>query len=95
MTGHTHRPDDPACLEVFARLSEFLDGELPECDCQEIERHIADCPPCVDFVRSLRESIEASHHFHGSERVPSVPAEVQNRLKAAWAAALARRTGCR
>jgi anti-sigma factor RsiW len=95
MTGHSHGPKDPACLEVFARLSEFLDGELPDCACQEIERHIADCPPCIDFVRSLRQSIEAAHHFQGSQNVPPMPAEVQGRMKAAWAAAMARRGGCR
>ena len=47
---HTHSSADPACLEIFARLSEYVDGELTAADCDAIQAHIRDCPPCVDFV---------------------------------------------
>lgn len=89
---HEHSGKDPACLEIFARLSEYLDGELPPEDCAGIEAHIADCPPCVEFLKDLRRSVEASHGF----RVPAAPSpvdsELRNRLSKAWKEALARRT---
>ena len=37
--------------------SAYLDAELPPGDCAEIEKHIAGCPPCVEFVESLRKSV--------------------------------------
>ena len=89
---HNHKHGkDPLCLEIFARLSEYLDGELTAEDCAGIEAHIADCPPCVEFLKDLRNSVEASHRF----KVPAAPApvdsELRNRLSKAWAEALARK----
>ncbi len=46
------------CDDVFAKLSEYLDGELPEAVCAKLQTHIEDCEPCVEFVESLRKSIE-------------------------------------
>ena len=88
---HQHSHRDPACLEVFARLSEFIDGELPEMDCAEMEAHMADCPPCIDFLNSLKRCQAVSRDFHSSAECPPLPAELEQRLKAAWAAALSRR----
>ena len=93
MAQHTHSHKDPACLEVFARLSEYLDGELPDFECKDIEQHISDCPPCVDFLRSLRKCIAASRDFQGGEDCPPLPPEIAEKLKAAWQAALHRKTG--
>lgn len=88
---HQHAPRDPACLEVFARLSEFIDGELPDLDCAAVQAHIADCPPCIDFLNSLKKCRAASREFRGAEECPPVPPELEEKLRAAWKAALARR----
>jgi anti-sigma factor RsiW len=88
---HTHSPRDPRCMEVFARLSEYLDGELDETDCRLIEEHIQGCEPCLEFLRSLRRSIEAAHHFSARVDPGKIPPELEARLKQAWQAALARR----
>jgi anti-sigma factor (TIGR02949 family) len=89
--GHEHGKD-PLCLEIFARLSAYLDGELPAEDCAGIEAHIADCPPCVEFLKDLRNSVEAAHRF----KVPAAPApldtELRIRLSKAWSEALARKS---
>lgn len=84
-------PED--CLEVFERLSEYLDGELSPGDCAEIEEHIQDCEPCVAFVESLKTSIRASRELRPQSAPPALPEETKDRLKAAWKTALQRRTG--
>lgn len=88
---HVHDRKDPACLEVFARLSEYIDGELDAADCAHIEAHIADCPPCIDFLRSLKQCVQASRAIEGREECPPVPPELEARLKQAWRDALERR----
>ena len=88
---HEHSHRDPACMEVFARLSEFIDGELPEMDCTEMKAHIADCPPCIDFLNSLKKCQAVSRDFHSTEKCPPVPPELEQKLRAAWTAALNRR----
>lgn len=88
---HEHGGKDPACLEIFARLSEYLDGDLPAEDCAEVEAHIADCPPCVEFLKDLRRSVEASHKFKLPADPAPVDSELRDRLSKAWTEALARR----
>ena len=46
------------CVKIFALLSEYLDAELPARTCREIEAHLAGCPPCVEFLESLKRTIE-------------------------------------
>ena len=87
---HEHRAKDPACLEIFAHLSEFLDGELRAEDCAKIEAHIADCPPCVEFLKGLRNSVEAAHHFKTRSAPGPVDEQLRARLQKAWSDALAR-----
>ena len=45
------------CKQIFAMLSEYLDRELPSDLCETIESHIASCPPCVEFVKSLEKTV--------------------------------------
>lgn len=94
---HEQGPADPlppeACIEVFERLSEYLDGELSPQECAEIQLHIRDCEPCVAFVESLKTSIRASRELRAHEAVQELPQETREKLKAAWEAALQRRTG--
>jgi len=82
---------EPECRDIFERLSEYLDGELSVEECAHFERHIAGCAPCVEFVKSLKRSIEVAHGFHSPSAPEHVPAEVEQKLRQAWAAALARR----
>ena len=49
----------PECGDVFALLSEFLDGELTEQQMREFEAHICACDPCVSFVERLRKTRDA------------------------------------
>jgi anti-sigma factor RsiW len=43
---------------MFARLSEYLDGELDPASCSGIEAHMDDCPPCKAFLESLRRTVD-------------------------------------
>ena len=91
--SHRHGPADPACREVFEHLSEFLDQELPPADCAHIEEHIRDCPPCIEFLESLKTCVRASHELLKEDAPPRpLPEDVREKLVAAWQAALRRRS---
>jgi len=47
-----------SCRDVLALLSDYVDFELPLTDCGEVERHLADCPACHEFVERLRDTID-------------------------------------
>ena len=53
-------PSDPHhrhCLELFARLSEYLDRELDEIQCQKIEDHLRQCAPCQACLATLKQTV--------------------------------------
>jgi RNA polymerase sigma-70 factor (ECF subfamily) len=79
------------CREVFEMLSEYLDGELPADACEQIERHIGDCPPCIEFVESLRKSIEVFRDYRPVENPPPLDEDARRRLAEAYRAMLDRR----
>ena len=81
------------CREVFEMLSEYIDGELPVDTCEQIERHIADCPPCVQFVESLRKSVKAFRDYQPGEHPPPLSPEAKAQLAKAYQEMLSRRAG--
>ncbi len=54
-----NKPRKPlSCRQMFAGLSEFLDGRLDDLHCDRVERHLAECPACVAFLEDLRAAVE-------------------------------------
>lgn len=47
-----------ACSELFAGLSEYLDGRVEPRTCEEMRAHIEACPSCMAFLRDLRHAID-------------------------------------
>ena len=90
MTDSTHK-HGLECKEIFAQLSAYLDAELPAATCEEIQAHIADCPPCVEFVNSLRRSVELCHGHAGAEQPAPLAGEARERLLAAYREMMAAR----
>ena len=50
------------CKEIFAELSNYLDDELDDSLCQELEKHMDGCQPCIAFLASLEKTIEQCRH---------------------------------
>jgi anti-sigma factor RsiW len=43
---------------MFAELSNYLDEQLDDSLCDELERHLDGCGPCKVFLASLEATIE-------------------------------------
>jgi anti-sigma factor (TIGR02949 family) len=72
------------CEEIFARLSEYLDEEVPADVADSISAHISGCEPCVDFLESLRKSVELCNQYR-SEVMPSpLPDDIRNQLRQSY-----------
>jgi|SRR5665213_2152726 len=52
------QPRQRRCKEMFAELSSYLDDELDDSLCEELEKHMDGCAPCQAFLQSLEKSIE-------------------------------------
>ena len=85
-------PVPPAeCADLFARLSEYLDGELAPEARRAMERHICDCPPCIEFIESLRRTIDLCHHCEPADTSKPVSIEAKRELLSVLQRALAAR----
>ena len=48
----------PECRDLFANLSEYMDGRVEPVTCDQMRGHIEACPSCVAFLRDLRAAID-------------------------------------
>jgi RNA polymerase sigma-70 factor (ECF subfamily) len=56
------RPRERRCKEMFAELSNYLDEQLDDSLCAELEKHMQGCEPCKAFLASLEETIQSCRH---------------------------------
>lgn len=54
---------DLACRDVVELVSDYLDGCLDPSLAAAVERHLALCPPCVEYVRQVRQTIALLGHL--------------------------------
>jgi anti-sigma factor RsiW len=66
------------CKELIAFIADYLEGALPEAEREVFERHLDECPYCVDYLSSYRSTIElaAALGEDPSVSVPETPEEL-------------------
>ena len=74
VSAHPDRPR--GCRELFANLSEYLDGKITGQSCEEMRQHIDACPSCIAFIRDLRQAIDRCRQLD-----PKCNQEVAPRLR--------------
>ncbi len=65
------------CKKDYERLSEYLDGELDDDLCREIEQHFRQCPECRECVDSMRKTIQLCKEVAKEE----IPEDARERLR--------------
>jgi len=66
------------CQILLTFLSDFVDGELDQDLCLQIEFHLSKCPDCSIVVDTLKKTINLYHEQ--SKITENVPEEVRERL---------------
>jgi anti-sigma factor RsiW len=88
----SHNPEK--CKAVFEVLSQYLDFELPPEACAEVEDHLADCTPCVEFAESLRKTVDLCRKYQPATMPRPMTEAARADLQGAWQRMLeARRQG--
>ncbi len=52
------QPRPARCKAMFAELSNYLDEQLDDSLCEELEQHLNGCEPCKVFLSSLKATVE-------------------------------------
>ena len=65
------------CKDLLEAISDYVDGELDESLCADIEEHLKNCEPCRVVVDTTRKTITIF-----KENLPyEIPQPVQDRLQ--------------
>ena len=83
------QPRERRCKEMFAELSSYLDDELDDSLCEELEKHMDGCEPCKAFLTSLEKSIEQCRTAPNDTPDPRVAARLRQELLAEYQGVMA------
>ncbi len=64
------------CIDIFDLLCDYLDEELEDEICTEIEEHFEECPYCTPFFNTYQQTITLCQ----STEIVEVPGKVHIRL---------------
>jgi RNA polymerase sigma-70 factor (ECF subfamily) len=70
--------DHHKCRELFEKLSEYIDNELDSANCDAIEAHLQNCPPCQSCLATLKQTVALCREMKAS----AMPEAASNRLRA-------------
>lgn len=77
---HTVEQGRPArCKAMFAELSDYLDEQLDDSLCEELERHMNGCEPCRAFMATLEATIDQCRNS-AAECPPAKAARLREEL---------------
>ena len=73
-----------SCKALFAQLSDYLDEQLDDSLCQELEEHFEGCAPCEAFLASLESTIEQLRKAPSDQLKPATAAKIRRELLAKY-----------
>src|SRR3954453_3515118 len=75
------------CQEWTELITDYLEGALPRSLVRAIDRHLAGCPHCTEYLAQMRRTIEITGHIDGrikGEETPTVPDDLLDLLQRAF-----------
>src|ERR1700757_643620 len=77
-TGEQFGPS--SCKAMFAELSDYLDEQLDDSLCEELEHHIDGCGPCKAFLATLEATIKQCRKCAGECPTPESSSQIREEL---------------
>lgn len=77
------------CEEMIEILLDYIEGQLPEAQTQAMDRHLALCPHCVDYLDSYRSTVDVTRLLCNNPEGPpeAIPEDLVNAIMEAQRAA--------
>lgn len=69
--------DHEHCHSLLNSLSDYVEGDLGDELCAEIDRHLQNCENCRIVIDTLRKTV---YLYHVTVEPPSMPDDVKERL---------------
>jgi RNA polymerase sigma-70 factor, ECF subfamily len=88
----SERPRQRRCKEMFAELSNYLDDQLDDSLCEELEKHMDGCEPCKAFLSSIEKSIQQCRTAPNESPDPRLAANLRRALMAEYQGLMSKMT---
>ncbi len=62
--------NDLTCQELVELITDYLEGQLPETTRQQIERHLAGCEGCTNYLQQMQQTMQLTGQLHEEELSP-------------------------
>ncbi|MGH7363070.1 MAG: anti-sigma factor family protein [Candidatus Methylomirabilales bacterium] len=66
-----------SCKELVDLMADYLEGQLDPDVARDLDRHLADCPPCLSFLKTYRATTRLIREVACEE----IPPELGERLE--------------
>lgn len=76
-----------SCRELVEFLADYVEGALPAEARNEFHRHLDDCPECIDYLNSYRQTVALGRDALTCPDDDAVPGDVPEELVQAILAA--------
>jgi hypothetical protein len=83
------------CKQIFALLSDYVSSDITAGDCEEIERHMGGCPPCLQFLESVRQTVGLCRELEPGRRPPPLDSATLGKLRECYQQSIAARANRR
>jgi anti-sigma factor RsiW len=63
---------DLVCQRVVEMVTDYLEGALSRSERRRLERHLADCPHCTEYLAQIRETIRLAGRVTPEDLTPQM-----------------------
>jgi RNA polymerase sigma-70 factor (ECF subfamily) len=74
-------PSSPGCPDIMTLWSRKLEGDLDALDCEEMEKHLLQCPACNDACSALKTALFACRRESNVDVSKEVQAQVKEAVR--------------
>jgi anti-sigma factor RsiW len=67
---------DLVCQQVVEMVTAYLEGALTRSDRRRLDRHLAGCPHCTEYLAQIRETIRLAGRVTPEELTPQMRADL-------------------
>jgi anti-sigma factor RsiW len=60
------------CQQVVEMVTDYLEGALSPADHRRLERHLAGCPHCTEYLAQIRETIRLAGRVTPEDLTPGM-----------------------
>ncbi len=63
---------DLVCQRVVEMVTDYLEGALPRSERRRLEKHLAGCPHCTEYLAQIRETIRLAGRVTPEDLTPQM-----------------------